>query len=183
MRKCVAGIADFMGQNAIIRVDRKPVDEHLLDGFVVGMSDKLLLLHVVDGSTLLLNGYSAIRLSDIHSYHVDETFVTRALRLLDRKPIVPEGIDLSGWAELLASVQRKYPLVLIETEKKEPGCGFIGRVAKQTTRYAALEKINTKGQWDETEQFAFKDITQVEFDDGYVNALAHLVACQAYAGK
>ena len=92
---------------------------------------------------------------------------------------MPDGIELVGWTELLASVQRKYPLVLIETEKKEPRCGFIGRVAKQTKRYVALEKVNPEGHWDEIERFAFKDISQVEFDDGYTNALAHLVAVEA----
>src|SRR5437016_3388372 len=79
VKKGVAEIADFVGQDVVVRVDRKPIDENLLDGFVVGISDKLLLLHVVDGSTLLLNGYSTVRLSDIRAFRVDETFISRAL--------------------------------------------------------------------------------------------------------
>ncbi len=179
MKKHLAGLAKFVGQDIVIRVDRKPVDKNLLDGFVVGVGEKLLLLHLVDGSTLQLNGYSAIRLSDVRSYRVDETFVTRALRLLDRKPVAPAGVNLTGWGELIASLQHHNPAVTIETEKKAPGCCFIGRAIKLTKRYVALKKINPEGQWDETERFTFKDITQVEFDDGYTAALTYLVEYEA----
>jgi hypothetical protein len=71
---------------------------------------------------------------------------------------------------------------MIEAEKKEAGYVFIGRILRQTTRHIELEKVNTDGKWDETESFAFKDITQVEFDDGYVKALAHLMAYEAVSG-
>src|SRR5207244_3608196 len=109
----------------------------------------------------------------------DESFISRALRLFGREPVIPVGIDLSDWAGLLTSVQRRYPLLMIETEKKEPGCGFIGRVVKQTARRMVLETVNTQGRWADKQKFAFKDITQVVFDDGYVNALADLIMHEA----
>lgn len=179
MKKRLAGLRDFIGQDTVVRVERKRFDEENLDGFVVGMSDVLLLLQPVEGDTLLLNGYSVVRLRDVSSWRVDPTFVTRALRLLGRKPVVPEGIGLSDWPLLLASAQQKYPFLMIETEMKAPGCGFIGRVMKQTTRRIHLEEVDPRGYWAGVTKFACKDITQVGFDDGYTTALAALVAAES----
>src|SRR5258708_6029087 len=179
MKKKLAGLADFVGEDIVIRVDRKPIDKHLLEGFVVGVSERLLLLHLVDGNTLLLGGYAAVRLSDIRSYRVDESFVTRALLLMDTKPAVPDSVDLTDWASLLASLKNRFPLLMIEMEQKEPGCGFVGQVARQTSRYVTLEEVDTQGMWAESERFAYKNITQVGVDNGYFNALARLCERQS----
>ena len=173
MKKKLVGIADFVEQDVVVRLDRKPIDEFGLDGFVVGISEKLLCLHIVDGKTLMLNGYSIVRLSDIRSYKVDETaFIDRALRLLGRVPIAPDGFDLSGWGALLASVQLKYPLVAISTEKDAPRCLFIGSLVKHTKRSVVIEAVDVSGHWDGRQEFAYKDITMVDLGDGYVSALA-----------
>lgn len=182
MKKKLIGITDLIGQDIVVCIDRKPMDKQPLEGFVVGVSGRLLLLHLVDGNTLLLSGYAVVRLSDIRSYRVDKTFVTRALRLMERTPVVPDGVDLTDWESVLASLKNRCPLLLIAMEKKEPGCGFVGQVARQTSRYVKLEEIDTKGRWTRLERFAYKDITQIEFDTGYINALAHLVEYEAAAG-
>ena len=173
MKKKLLGLANFVGQDVMIRLDRKPIDEFSLDGFVVGISDKLLCLHVVDGKTLTLNGYSVVRLSDIRSYKIDETaFIDRALRLLGRVPITPNSFDLSGWGPLLGSVQSKYPLAAISTEKDAPRCLFIGKLVKHSKRSVIIEAVDVSGHWDGQQEFAYKDITMVDLGDGYVNALA-----------
>lgn len=183
MKKRLAGINEHAGKDTVIRLDRRPLDEHPLDGFVVALNDKLLLLHVVDGSTLTLNGYAVVRLADVHAFREDETFVSRALRLLDRTPLLPPEIDLADWASALISVQARYPLLMIEMEKKEPARGFVGRVTKHTAWYVELKKVNTKALWTTKERFAFKDITQVGFGDSYVNALAQLVTKETAASE
>jgi len=182
VKKSLAGIADLIGKDSVIRVERKRIDKGYVDGFVVGMSDGLLLLHVVEGSTLLLNGYAALRLRDISFWRADETFVTRALRLLDRRLLVPDGIDLADWSVLIASAQRLYPLLMIEMEKKIPGCGYIGRLIKQTKRHVVLKEVNPEGHWEAKKTwFPLSDITQVGFGDGYTETLAAWVAHETAA--
>jgi hypothetical protein len=177
MKKKLAGIAELVGQDVMVRLNRKPIDNFSLDGFVVGFSDKLLCLHVVDGKTLMLNGYSIVRLSDIHSYRVDEAaFIDRALRLLGRVPIAPDGFDLSGWGLLLSSVQPRYSLVSISTEKDASRCLFIGRLVKHTKRSVVIEAVDVGGHWEGQQEFAYKDITMLDLGDGYVNALAAVMA-------
>jgi len=182
MKKKLIGITELIGQDLVVRIDRKPIDKYPLEGFVVGVSGKLLLLHIVDGNTLFLGGYAVVRLSDIRSYRIDKSFVTRALRLLDRTPVIPDGVDLTDWESVLASLKNRCPLLMLETEKKRPGCGFVGQIARQTPRSVKIEEVNTKGIWTKMERFAYKDITQIGFDNGYINALAHLVEHEATAG-
>ncbi len=179
MKKCVEELAEYIGKNIVVGVGRKRIEKLLLNGFVVGVSEKLVLLHVVNGSTLTLNGYSAIRVYDMRSFQVDGSIFTRALEALGRKPTIPEGIDCTGWAELIASVHYKGLLVSIETEKLEPGSCYIGRVASLTMRSVSIEKVDTECEWGETEKFLFKDITQITFDDGFTNGLALLLAGDA----
>ncbi len=180
MKKSLAGIADFVGGDTVVYLNRKPIDEFSLDGFVVGVSKKLLCLHVVDGKTLMLNGYAIMRLSDIRSYRTDEaSFVSRALRLLGRKPITPNAFDLSDWETLLSSVQPHYPLVTISTEKDAPQCIFIGKLVEYSARSVVIEAVGVDGHWDGRQEFAYKDITMVDLDDGYVNALAAVMTDDA----
>ena len=177
MKKRLAGIADLVGQDVVVRLNRKPLDEFSLDGFIVGISEKLLCLHVVDGKTLMLNGYAVVRLSDIRSYRVDETaFIDRALRLLGRTSVAPDAFDLSGWGPLLASVKSQYPVVSISTEKNAPRCLFIGKLLKHSVKSVVIEAISVSGHWDGHQEFAYKDITMVDLGDGYVTALVSLIA-------
>ena len=176
MKKRLAGMADLVGQDSVVRLDRKPLDKFSLDGFVVGLSRKLLCLHVVDGRTLLFNGYAVVRLSDIRSYRVDDTaFIDRALRLLGRMPVALDAADLSGWRPLLKSVQPQYPLVTIRTEKDAPECAFIGKMVKHSARSVVIEAVDVSGHWDGQQEFAYQDITMIEIGDGYVNALSALM--------
>ena len=182
MKKKLIGITEFTEQDVVVCIDRRPLDKQMLQGFVVGVSGKLLMLHLVDDNNLLVAGYAVLRLSDIRSYRVDNTFVTRALRLMGRTPLAPEGVDLTDWESVLASLKNRCSLLMIETEKKRPKCGFVGQIARQTPRSVKIEKVDTKGKWTKMARFAYKDITQIEFDNGYINALAHLVEHEATAG-
>jgi hypothetical protein len=180
VKKKLRGIADLVGRDIVVNLDRKPIDDFTLAGFVVGLSTKLLCLHVIEGETLMLDGYAIVRLSDIRSYRVGKkAFIDRALRLLGRIPIAPDGFDLSGWEGLLTSVQSKYPLVTISTEKDAPGCIFIGRLVKHSKRSVVIEAVDLDGHWDGRQEFAYKNITRVDFGDGYVDALVAVMADEA----
>lgn len=151
-----------------------------LDGFVIGMSERMLCLHVVDGKTLMLNGYAVVRISDIRSFRVDETaFIDRALRLLGRTPMALNAIDLSSWGPLLTSMQSQYPFATIWTEKDAPRSAFIGKLVSQSARSVVIEAASVIGHWDGQQKFAFKDITMVDLGDGYVNALAAPIVHEA----
>jgi len=175
MKKRFEPLKDLIGTNTPIQVRRKGIDEHSLDGFVVGLSEKLLLLHVINGDDLLLNGYSAIRIQDITSWKIDEGFVTCAMRHYGREPVVPTQIDCDNWSVLLASGQKAYTFVSIETARNESGCCFIGPITKQKSRSITLRHATSKAVWGDEEKFRLRDITKVDLDNGYVNALIEVM--------
>ena len=139
------------------------------------MSEKLLLMQEISDNMVVVDGYTVFRLADIRSYQTDESFMPRVLRLLDRKPTVPADIDLADWPALFTSLRANYPLVQIELESKEPECCFIGPIIEQTKHHIKLSKIGYDGRYSDEEAFALRDITLVEFDTAYVNALWKLV--------
>src|SRR6266576_4180232 len=68
-------------------------------GFVVGFSDDLILFHVLDTDTFILNGYTAIRTEDVKDYrdfNKDEFWQNRAARYFKISPVPPVGISLTS---------------------------------------------------------------------------------------
>jgi hypothetical protein len=180
MKKRLDGLAEMFGQDRVVRIARTRIDEFDILGFVVGLSDDLLLLQVIDGNTLFFSGYSVIRLRDITSWRFDNTFVDRSLRLLDRIPVVPDAIQLADWPSLISSAKRRSPLIMIEMEKKVPGKLWVGRVARQTKRSVAMIDVDPDGHWAPRQtKSPYSDITRVQFGDAYSEALAMLVEHEA----
>ena len=50
-------------------------------------------------------------------------------------------------------------------------------------QYMAQHKVDTKARWYEIEKFALKDITKIDFADGYAETLANLLDHEAVDGK
>lgn len=170
-RKLRKVLERMMEREHFVTLDRKPLDPFDVEGFVVGVSDRLVLVHVVHGNSLEFNGYTAVRVKDLQSVTTTRTFIPRALKLLDRRPIPPTGIDLTNWSTLLATAAAHFPLVWLEMDWQRPGRGYVGRFEKLTRRAVHLRDAEPKGRWGKTEKYPRRRITQVTLGDGYVNAL------------
>jgi hypothetical protein len=183
MKKLRKQLAELSEQQALVRVDRKPLDPFGLDGFVLAVSRKLLLLQVVDGHTLTLNGYSVVQLGDIRKVEVEKTFIPRALAQLGRWPTLPPDLNLTDWPALLTSAGYAFPLLTLEQERRRPGCCYIGRVERLSPNNAHLRNVDTQSRWDDIEKFKLADLTQVRFDDGYSAALLAVLEPAAKTGR
>ncbi len=176
MKKHYASLAEALDENKLVVLYRKGIDDNRIDGYVVGLSDAWVLLHLIDGSVVIPNGYKAVRVADISRFQVDAGFVDEYLRLRGMHSTKMPQIELKDLASLLLSVSKHYPLFMIECERVEPGIGFVGQIEKLTKRSLLLKKINSKARWINTEEFKMKNITSVDFGDGYVEALAWMDA-------
>ncbi len=169
-------LRDLVGHDIVVEIWRERFDPYPLLGFPIALSENILVLNLVDKTSLSLNGYSAVRLRDMTSWSIDDTFVTRALRLLSQKPTSCSGIAVTDWASLITWVQSNYSLVIIESEKEAPGALYIGRVAAQTKRGISLHELDKHACWEkQPTKHKYSSITQVEFDSGYSHALAAIV--------
>jgi hypothetical protein len=151
------------------------------EGFVVGLSKKLVVLHDVDINSFVLNGYKCFRLADVahgEAIGAPDQFIGRAVRLQGLEPTEPEGIDCSTVTRLLRTAGSHYPLVTIHLERMDPDGCYVGEVTKVGRKWLTLRKISAKAVWLRTGRFRIDDITRVDFGGGYERML--LLVNQTY---
>jgi hypothetical protein len=88
-------------RRSIRRADR-------LSGFVVGVGKRWVLIHL----DVTLNGYSAVRISDIRKVRTKATegsFTLRALDHYSERPQPLVGVDLSSLTTVVVGLQRTFP--------------------------------------------------------------------------
>lgn len=183
--KATARLAAIFSKLPLVEIDRSPVDDYKLTGYVVGISEKLILLHLLQDQVMRLNGYVVVRRSDVKkNYRIfgeDTHFIPRVLPLLGEKPVLQPDLDITSIRSLLASARLQFSLIGIECEKAEPGMLFIGTVEKLSSKTVWLRRINTAGHQMVPDDFKLKNITKVVLGDGYQEALAFLVQHEANA--
>lgn len=77
--------------------------------------------------------------------------------------------------ELLRSIERRYPLVVIHRERVVPDECEIGRLKLASEGTYALRMITPEATWmDDEEIYRYADITRIAFDGEYENTLARV---------
>lgn len=159
-------------KTVLVRIRRSDKLESL-EGYIVGLSEMFVLLHLLDPNGYL-NGYTALRMQDVKEIRLiddSKSCLHRALQLRGIVPIVPDKIDLMDWPVLLCSVGSHYSLLTVHLERREPDICFIGQARQVSTKVFEMRKIDPAAQWIETELFKFKYVTRLDFGGGYEEAL------------
>ena len=149
---------------------RRECDARPWRGFVVGISETLVLFHVLNSGTMHLNGYTAIRLKDILECTEDDTFAPAALKLMGERPRPQPDLLLVDLPGLLSSVGAHFPLMEIFQEKTG-GSFYIGRMVRFGKKKVHFQAVSRGGEWGELVKFACRDISRIDFGDGYDQAL------------
>ncbi len=155
---------------AYIRL-RRVFDSSALSGFVVGLSNEWVLLHIVDGDTITFNGYEVVRLKDITSVSEPGGFVPRALRWRRERPASVPDVLLEDIQGLLSSANSHFPLVALYQEKEKDDTLVIGRVERLGRKKVTLAEIDTRAAWRNTHKYRYDAITRITLGDGYLAAL------------
>ena len=159
----------------LVQLDRSPEIDYPEDGYIVGMSKRFIMLHLVDTNVVDFDGYVVLRRESIRRYRIREDsncFLRRALQLKGLHPAAQPQIDLSDLPSILASVNAHFPLFRIDREVKNPDCCYIGRIQKMTDKTVTLDEISPAAEWDDVRSYKLKDITLVWFGGAYEAALA-----------
>ncbi len=164
-------LAAAMAESQIVKLWRQPIDKHPLEGYVVGLSNKWVLLEVIEGDPLVFDGYQTVRLADITLCKMDNSFVSEYFQRREVFPRTQPKVDLTDLHSLLPGVSKDYAMFVIECERVEPGICFIGVAEGLTKRSLWMKKFSSNAKWIDTEKFKLKDITSINFGGGYVNAL------------
>lgn len=163
-----------MESRALVRLSRSIRCADPVDGFVVGIGEKWVLLAELDPN-IDLNGFCAVRRADITKVSVrggSDSFVPRALQARGQWPPQPAAVNLDDVSELIRTAADLAPLVTLHIEADNPDVCFIGRPARVTIRNLHLLDIDPQAQWSHrTRKFRHASLTRVEFGGRYEEAL------------
>jgi hypothetical protein len=158
----------------LVEADRRPEIEEKITGFVLGLSDDLILFHLFDWNTFSLDGYVIIRLNDIELFRAYSRIGLWQKRAVEMLKIRPRTvcIGLSNWEEAISDIAKQYPLVHVQRELKYPRECWIGFPLEVTSKQLTLENLDPKAGWTGPYSMSTSDITRVGFGGGYERALA-----------
>jgi len=171
------GLGAWADQQTLVTLTRLALDEQPWEGFLVGCSAELVVLHVVS-DRYDLDGHRVFRRRDLAV--VERTFdrrdlLLRALDLKGERPVVPDGLDLRTIPELIVSVLEEEPVVVMEREEADPEVCEIGRpFPAGPGRYRLIALDPNARWWLDDRVYAYDDVTQVSFGGGYARTLAAL---------
>ena len=163
-----------VGKN-LFQVERRPRSLGRVAGFLVDLTESLMLFHKLDWDLFSLNGYSVIPIADAGDYRTfdrNKYWQSRAAKLRKLKPTMPDGVSVTDWRGLFESVASRFPLIVVHAERKRPGVCYVGEVLKVSDSTLVIHDLDCNCEWQKTRRFKFSDITMVEFGDGYSLALA-----------
>ncbi|MDQ2732908.1 MAG: hypothetical protein M3Y56_14715 [Armatimonadota bacterium] len=175
MKKWQKNLISTFNAGRMVEIDRSPKIADTIEGYVVGASDRFVMLHALDRDYMLLNGYIVLRWKDIRRYRTRDNnkfIADRALALKGIRPIPKLEIDLSDFPALLRSANAHFPLVTIHQEIKDSNTCFIGHVQAVTDKTLTLAQISPAAKWNRTRCYKLKHITRVDFGGGYEETLA-----------
>lgn len=159
--------------NQVVDFKRPRIDDEYLRGFVLDYSDSLTLLNLLNHD-FYLNGFTVIRNNDItktRTYDKDDYFLNMALRLKSIKPARKPKIDLTDWASVLQTAQKRFPLITIHREAISNKVCYIGKLISVTEKTFSLYDIDPDANWDRPYRRKLADLTKVDFGGGYEDAL------------
>jgi hypothetical protein len=159
----------------LCQVKRHPQGLCKTSGFVVDVSESLILLQRCDWDTFEINGYSVIRSADIESYRFfdkSKWWQFRAVQHFKLQPKAPAGISVSSLPALLASAARIFPLLTIHREKINSKVCYIGKLTEGRHKTFTIADLNCNAEWTGSRRLKYSDVSLVDFGGGYENALA-----------
>ena len=157
----------------LVRIVRTIRRADKLEGFVLETGSEWLLMHELNPE-MFLDGHVAVRVADVRSVKPlgSSSFPARVLRHYGDKPRRPGRVELTSALTVIESASKRFPLVTIHVERRDPAVCYIGVPLHITSRSLRLREITPEAQWeDEPRTYLLRDITQVEIGGRYERAL------------
>ena len=175
MRK--SDLALFMGTGKKVRLIRRHPSESRLNGYILDMSNNLLLMHRFDDFEP--DGYTICRIRDIVKLRhgpYEEWFdhMLRSEKLLSGLKL-PHCINLSTVETAIRSIADFYEQMVIECEDEKGAIEdfYIGRLVNTQTRNIYFQDFDALGYWSKTpKSIKIAEITKIQFDTPYIKVFS-----------
>ncbi|TFC05047.1 hypothetical protein E3O42_04115 [Cryobacterium adonitolivorans] len=165
-------LGDAIGDQRIVRIERKLKFADRIDGFVVLVGKRwALVARSSDGG--FFDGYIAFRIRDVKRIKPDRTFESAYARTRPEwPPRYPSALRLNSTADLLQGLGLSGALLSIQKEK-ERAAMWIGTVDEVGEKYVYLHEVRPDATWHSSPLgYKLKAITSVEVGTHYLVGLA-----------
>lgn len=157
-----------------IRLVRRIQGADRLDGFIVGVGRKWLLLAKLPD--VRVDGFVAVRIRDIQRVQVSpcDQLSRRLLESTGAWP--PAGpnapIDLDRTSRLVQTSYAHAGLLNIQVEGVDPEVALIGSPSLDGKKWVVLDEVTSESEWDgSVSRWRRSEITRVEFSGSYESDL------------
>jgi hypothetical protein len=165
-----------------VRITRKHDEGTSLNGFVLGLGRKLVLLQQFHD--FYSEGFTAIRIRDIRKIRSGqyERFFEKMFECERLLPTYDQGnkVPLDDWGSLLRDLQERNRNIIVECEGQESsehGTYFIGRILAVEFDSVSILNFDALGKWDdEPSNVPLLAITKIDFDSPYINIFSKYVS-------
>lgn len=149
-----------------------------IEGFPLAGSRKWLLLQRIDCAYWALDGYVALRISDISRMKrldAKDEFEIRVLRHFgEAEPRRLPKVDVTSTNSIVTTVGARFPLITLFVDEDETAC-FIGQPLHATGTTLKWLQIQPGARWDlKPKTLDLKTVTRIDFGTRYERALAAL---------
>jgi hypothetical protein len=166
----ISDLRDALANETYIRLN---LDDSSHEGFVVGLSDTLLLLQVVyewQDTGALVVPVARVESIDVSDHHDDQVKILAFNSVKRTKRYA--GIKLVNLSELFKSLKPKNRFVVISVEDESD----VGQIDAVEADQVVIKAVDPGGNWTGDElECPFEDITAVQFDDSYSRVLQRYV--------
>lgn len=170
-------LASLAGSGKMVHLLRRQPNEPRLNGYLLAMSENLLLMHCFDDFEP--DGYTICRVRDVVRFRhgpYEEWFdhMLHSEGLLGGLRL-PRKIDISSLTTAVRSVARHYDQMTIECEDTEEAEEdfYIGKVVEVRARSIRFRDYDALGYWSSSPQtIKMNDITKVQFDTPYIKVFS-----------
>ncbi len=170
--KTTARFKQFLLDQSLVSIRRDSIDEYSIQGFVLAVSDELLLIQYV--YDFHLDGLMVLRTQDVSDIKCAATNKFQkdlliAEQLFQRVPF-EKSFDVSSWRSILSQLAKQYQLVIVEDAVAPEAEFIIGKLYSVNNSLVSVKYFSGAGDWDETPtELPTNRITSCQVDTNYLN--------------
>lgn len=158
----------------LYNIERKKVEDEKILGYVLMLSEKLILLNYA--YDFELDGYKIIRIKDVTDIK-NMAFLEAVYEKENLLPSMPTQIsDVSNMRSVLQQLKERGTITILECELSEYNTFLIGKIESIEKNTVRIKDFDGECVLDqESTEVAIKDITMISFGDRYSTVMGKYV--------
>lgn len=163
-------LAKFKKNRCLVSIRRENINDLMIQGFILGYSDDLILLQYVYDFTL--DGLMVLRLCDITDIHSYKKDVVQTEML--KKEGVYSDVDftkkysIDDWEVVFSTIGKEYGFCIIEDENPDYPVFLLGELRSIGKKSVSILGFSGAASWDDgVTEMNYSDISSFQVGNNY----------------